>query len=100
MTLVQSMWIGPTLPALQQLCIRSFLAHGHTYHLYTFEDVAGIPDGTVVCDASTILPEQSIFRYQEGFGKGSYSAFSNLFRYKLILERGGWWVDTDIACLT
>ena len=30
---------------------------------------------------------------------GSLAAFSNLFRYKLLLERGGWWVDTDVICL-
>jgi hypothetical protein len=40
-----------------------------------------------------------VFCYQKGVGKGSYSAFSNLFRYKLIFEKGGWWVDTDVVCL-
>jgi mannosyltransferase OCH1-like enzyme len=29
----------------------------------------------------------------------SYSGFSNFFRYKLLLERGGWWVDSDTVCL-
>ena len=27
------------------------------------------------------------------------SGFSNFFRYKLLLERGGWWVDADMVCL-
>ena len=40
-----------------------------------------------------------MFYYQDGFGKGSYSAFSNQFRYKLIFEKGGWWSDTDVVCL-
>src|SRR5262249_53705507 len=35
-----------------------------------------------------------------GFGKGSPAAFGNLFRYKLLAERGGWWVDTDVVCLS
>ena len=29
----------------------------------------------------------------------SYAGFSNYFRYTLLLERGGWWVDTDLICL-
>lgn len=96
---VQSLWIGTSLPPLQQLSIRSFLAHGHRYDLYAYEDIDSVPPGTTICQASSILPRDSIFCYQEGFGKGSYSAFSNLFRYKLIFEEGGWWVDTDLVCL-
>ena len=96
---VQSLWIGSSLPPIQRLSIRSFLEHGHDYHLYAYEEIAGLPKGTTVCDASTLLPRESIFCYQDGVGKGSYSAFSNLFRYKLIFEKGGWWVDTDVVCL-
>ena len=97
--IVQSLWIGGSLPPIQHLSIRSFLEHGHEYQLYAYEEIDGVPTGTTVCDASTILPRESIFCYQDGFGKGSYSAFSNLFRYKLIFEKGGWWVDTDVVCL-
>ena len=99
MSIVQSVWIGSALPPLQQLSIRSFLAEGHEYHLYTYDNVAEVPDGATICDGSEILPRDAIFCYQHGFGQGSYSAFSNLFRYKLIFERGGWWVDTDVVCL-
>jgi hypothetical protein len=84
---------------MQQLSIRSFLAHGHPYHLFAYDEVAGLPRGAVLCDAATVLPRESIFTYQHGFGKGSYSAFSNIFRYQLIHDRGGWWVDTDVICL-
>lgn len=97
--IVQGLWIGNSLPPIQRLSIRSFLEHGHDYHLYAYEEIAGLPEGTTVCDASRLLPRESIFCYQDGFGKGSYSAFSNLFRYKLIFEKGGWWVDTDVVCL-
>jgi hypothetical protein len=99
MTVIQSLWIGTTLSALQQLSIRSFLAYGHEYHLYAYRPIDGVPDGTIVRDASDILPVDSVFCYQEGFGKGSFSAFSNFFRYQLIFERGGWWADTDVICL-
>lgn len=96
---VQSFWFGSRLPSLQVLSLRSFLAHGHDYHLYTFEPVDNVPDGVRVIDATEILPRDSVFTYQHGFGRGSASAFSNLFRYKLLHERGGWWVDTDVVAL-
>jgi hypothetical protein len=96
---VQGLWIGSELPELQQLSIRSFLAHGHGYLLYAYDNITCVPKGATLCDARSILPRESIFSYPSGFGEGSYSAFSNLFRYKLLLERGGWWVDTDLVCL-
>lgn len=34
-----------------------------------------------------------------GIRQGSYSAFSNQFRYTLLYDKGGWWVDTDVVCL-
>ena len=49
--------------------------------------------------AEEILPAKEIFCYQRGFGKGSVSAFTNGFRYKLLLERGGWWADMDVVCV-
>jgi len=99
MNIVQSLWIGPLLSPLQQMSVSSFLANGHPFHLYSYDPIDGVPEGTTLCDAATILPRESIFCYQNGFGKGSHSAFSNLFRYKLLLDRGGWWVDTDLVCL-
>jgi Glycosyltransferase sugar-binding region containing DXD motif len=29
----------------------------------------------------------------------SYAVFADFFRYKLLLEKGGWWVDLDAVCL-
>jgi hypothetical protein len=40
-----------------------------------------------------------IFAYKSGEGMGSFSAFSNYFRYKLLLDHGGWWADTDMVCI-
>lgn len=97
--IVQTLWVGGRLRTMEQLAIRSFLANGHTVHLYCYGDVANVPAGTIVKDGNDILPESRIFAYSEGFAAGSPAAFSNLFRYKLLLDRGGWWVDTDVVCL-
>jgi mannosyltransferase OCH1-like enzyme len=78
------------------MAISSFLRHGHTFHLYVYQRPTGIPEGTIVLDANEILPPARIFKYRE---YDSYAGFANFFRYKLLLERGGWWVDTDMMCL-
>jgi len=94
--IIQGLWIGPELSIMEQLSILSFLENSHEYYLYVYDDVRNIPDGTVIKDANEILPAARIFRYRN---QGSYAGFSNFFRYKLLLDRGGWWVDTDIICL-
>ena len=94
--IIQGLWIGAELSVMEQLSISSFLLNGHDYHLYVYDDVKHIPAGTTVMDASEILPSSRIFQYKYS---ASYAGFANFFRYKLLLERGGWWTDTDIVCL-
>jgi hypothetical protein len=95
--IIQSLWIGDKLSLNEQLCIASFLYHGHEFHLYTYEKIENIPEGTILKDANQIIPQNKIFKY--GKGKGSYAGFANWFRYKLLYELGGFWVDTDVVCM-
>lgn len=81
---------------MERLSISSFLLNGHDYHLYVYDDVKSVPVGTVLMDANEILPSSAIFQYK---GSPSFAGFANSFRYKLLLERGGWWADTDTICL-
>jgi len=94
--IIQGLWVGNDLSVMEQLSIASFLRNGHEYHLYVYNDLKNIPSGTTIKDGNEILPASRIFQYKQ---QASYSGFSNFFRYKLVLERGGWWVDTDTICL-
>ena len=96
---VQSLWIGQRLSTMERLSILSYLEQGHPFHLYVYGPVTNIPDGTLVRNGQEILPAEEIFCYQHGYGKGSFAAFANCFRYKLLCDRGGWWSDLDIVCL-
>jgi hypothetical protein len=96
----QSLWLGSRLSMMEILSIESFLKFGYPYHLYCYDAVENVPPGVTVCDAREILPADQIFYYQHGFGKGSPAGFSDLFRYKLLLDRGQWWVDTDVVCVS
>jgi len=94
--IIQSLWIGEKLSVMEQLSISSFLQNGHSFHLYVYDEVEGVPKGTVLKDANEIIPSGRIFKYKHW---DSYAGFADLFRYKLLLEKGGYWVDTDVVCL-
>jgi len=94
--IVQGLWVGSALSVMERLSIASFLRNGHEYHLYTYNEVSNVPTGTIVKDGNRVLPASEIFQYKD---RPSFAGFSNFFRYKLLLERGGWWVDSDMVCL-
>ncbi len=93
---IQALWIGRPLSQLEKLCVRSFLYHGHEFHLYVYDDVQGIPDGATVKDANEILPESAVFRLKK---TGELGPFSDWFRYALLAKHGGFWADMDMVCL-
>jgi hypothetical protein len=80
--------------------VKSFLAQGHRFLLYTYDEVENVPDGCELLDAATVLDEGEAFLYEDPVHAGSPGGFSNLFRYTLLDRDGGWWVDTDTLCLT
>jgi len=92
---VQSLWIGE-LTQLEILCIQSFIKNGIDFHFYTYQSgmPLHLPVGTIVKDANEIMEEDLIFKLKE-----SYLPFSDIFRYKLIHDKGGIWVDMDMVCL-
>jgi len=95
----QSLWIGSRLSSMELLSIESFLHFGYEYHLYCYQPIENVPQGVKVFDANEILPESEIY-YQRGiFGAGSPASFSDIWRYKLLHEKGGWWVDADVVCI-
>jgi glycosyl transferase family 2/alpha 1,4-glycosyltransferase len=97
----QSFWHGGALSPYELCCLKSFVDHGCEVDLYTYDANLRVPAGVRICDAGEIAGKDEVFVYEaEGFGKGSPSAFSNFFRYKLLAEKGGWWIDTDVLCLS
>jgi hypothetical protein len=95
---VQSLWIGQELSPLEILCIRSFLSNGHDFHLYVYDVPRNVPDRVVLRDANSVITSDLIGRFKY-IMTDSVSPFSNVFRYKLLYDRGGMWVDMDVVCL-
>lgn len=93
--IIRSLWIGDRLSNLERLCVQSFLENGHEFHLYVYSKVDNVPSGAELRDANDIIPFASIF--QDSFG--TYASFSDWFRYQMLYDEGGWWVDMDVICL-
>lgn len=96
----QGFWHGAALGPLRLACLRSFLEHGYEVKIYTYVD-QHLPDGIVRRDANDIIPIEEVFYYDNPHsGLQDLGPFSDLFRFKLLSERGGWWIDVDTICLS
>ena len=85
-----SLWIGGNLSWLEQLCIRSFLDHGHEVTLYTYEGVTNAPAGTRIADANALFPATAFITHR---ASGSPAYHADAFRYRMIAETGLAWID-------
>jgi hypothetical protein len=73
---------------------------GHGFELYTYGPLA-VPAGVTLRDASEVIPLAEVFYYDNPrTGSRDLGPFSDLFRFKLLSERGGWWSDVDTICLS
>ena len=96
--IVRTLWHGSALSVYEELSLRSFVKCGHEVEVYAYEAI-DVPQGVRLCDANEIIPRSEIFSYGSGLARGSFAAFSNLFRLKLLYERGGIWANSDVLCL-
>jgi len=104
-TIINGLWVGNQLSPLELLTLQSFVDHGHQFYLWVYENIQNkIPTNVILKDANEIVPHRDVFtlKYgdeEQGFGKGSLALFADWFRYNLLFEKGGWWVDMDVTCL-
>ena len=94
LTPVQSLWVGPELSELEVLSIKSFQKLGHPFILYTYGNVKNIPPGTIKKDGNKIIKKKDLFKFKKGL-----LPFSDIFRYKMLYDKGGYWVDLDMIAL-
>jgi hypothetical protein len=95
---LRGFWHGSPLQPYQLLCLRTFIQFGHRVEVFSYEDLSA-PSWVECRDAAEIFPTGHVLRYQFGFGRGSPSLHSNLFRYAMLHKLGGWWIDLDIVAL-
>jgi hypothetical protein len=99
-TVFQGFWYGRPLSPLLIACLRSFTMRGHAFHLYVYEEM-NVPEGVIQKPAAAILPLSDLFSFRNPeTNDPDYGPFSDLFRFKLLLMMGGWYIDVDSVCLS
>jgi hypothetical protein len=100
---VVTFWHGP-LDRLRQTCLRSQVAAGHRVTVYSFEPLAGLPDGVGNAEAEAILPHSFSEKLRPPEPDGSWRdwttlQFSDFFRMRLMADNAGLWLDADVLLL-
>lgn len=72
--------------------MRSVMAQGHHLTLYAYDTIEGVPGGVEIADATMILPRKAIIAHQSG----SVALFSDHFRFELLRQNKGIWLDSDM----
>lgn len=91
---VASFWFGEGLGPLEELSMKSFIASGASFQLYSYEN-RSVPKGVELKNAEEIFPKSEVFANRGN--SRSYSTFADLFRYRLVERTRATWVDLDIV---
>lgn len=89
-----SLWVGRPLSKIENLCLSSFVYHGHSFNLFVYDMDLKVPKGINKINAREIIEEDKIFKTDN-----SYGPFADMFRYRMIQKTGLTWTDTDNICL-
>ena len=90
MNIVQTLWSHGSFSTLEKLCAVSFMKNGYEFHLYHYGEIENVPNGVIMKDGNEIMP---YIKFEH------HAQFADMFRYKLLHDKGGWWVDADEICL-
>jgi hypothetical protein len=94
---LRTFWHGETIGPYQLMCLKSFAASGHRVEVFSYNRDLNVPDWISVEDAGKVLPRNLVLR-QLG-EEGAFAIHANLFRYALLQQMGGWWIDPDVLSL-
>jgi hypothetical protein len=100
---IVTFWHGP-LDRLRQTCLHSQVAAGHKVTVYSFDPIAGLPDGVANAEAEAVLPQAFAERLRPCQPGGSWRdwtllQFSDFFRMRLMAKCAGLWLDADVLLL-
>ena len=93
---VNFVWIGPRLGPVHVACLRSFQRHGHDVVLHAFDAPEDAPDGVEIFDASKLMRRDEVIAHRK---TRSLSLASDIYRYRMLREGMGVYVDCDVYCL-
>lgn len=94
--LVNTIWIGNELGPIHAACLRSFLRHGHEVVLHAYGRPHDTPEGVRLFDANKLMKEEEIILHKK---TNSLTLASDRYRYRILREGMGLYVDCDMYCV-
>lgn len=95
---IHCFWSDALPSEMSLLALRSMIRLGHPVNLYTYDDVATmqalVPPGVIVVDAESVVPRLT---YHHVLVHSEIRYFADIFRYAVLQEFGGWWLDADMV---
>lgn len=91
---LRSLWVGASPGHYEVGALLSLVRAGYSVGLYTYSESTNLPKEIEQLDANQIIEESEVFNTASS--PGTFSGFSNLFRYKMLQVEECIWVDTDI----
>jgi hypothetical protein len=92
---IASLWIGERLSWFEQLCLKSFVDHGHDVTLYSYGPIDNLPAGVKPGDAADIFPAEPMLRHAR---TGSPAIHADMWRLHLLRKTAKIWIDADMYC--
>lgn len=90
------LWVEGQLGPIERACLRSIVAQGHRVDLWHYRPLSGVPEGVNLRDGGEVVATKRLFRH---IPTGSYALFSDLFRYEVLRQNRGIWLDCDVYLL-
>ena len=94
-------WMGD-LSIYEIANLESFIESGFKVNIWTYDmdlDFKHLLNKIDIKDANLILDKKLHYKFRQGKQKSSMSSFSNIFRFELLKQYGGWWFDMDCICI-
>lgn len=90
-TKIGTLWFGKPLTKIQEISLSSFVFYGHDISIFLYDKSIKVPDGVKKLNANEIIPLRKA-RFE--------SAFSDIFRLKMMQITDMHWVDADTICIS
>ena len=94
---VFTLWVGSPLPYLQQISIVSWIRQGYRVKIYT--DNNNLLKNTLLEDFTYYIKLENANKILTKEPSWAILPYSDLFRYKVLYEYGGTWLDADLILL-
>ena len=93
---VNCLWVGTSLRQIEIACLLSMLRAGHVVRLFSYGQPLNVPDGCEVVDANELIARENFLFYRY---TNSPALGANVFRYKILQQGLGLWLDLDVLVL-